>query len=353
MQSHERHLATGRRALLPAVLVAVSALGLLAVQGCVQRTCDLDGNGEYTKAMRASPSILVKDNVGERCDTVDWRFVSDFQDANATLVFRVGDPFKGHKMEGSIALYDVDAQLLDQTPIRPNESKYEFRFPVKARKQYFVKIESTNGNAEYTLETKFEPIDPCAKCNPEQDCIQGKCVAKVEVKTEASCKGVCPEGFLCDEVANKCIRVPCGGPCPSGQECDEERDQCRKAWKPECRKDKDCKGDKVCSKGRCRSKETGPREPQDPTVIVIHEGPEKLEPITASITQAVPSGNGLLLIISKGTAEGVKAGASGSINGLGGAGSFQIKEANAHRSKAIVKISKDQLGNNKRVTIKR
>lgn len=326
----------------------VLAVALLAAvgSGCMQRTCDIDGNGEYSKAMRASPSVLVKDEVGAKCDNVDWRFVSNFEDANATLVFRVGDPFKGHKMEGTIALYDVDAQLLDQAAIRPNESKYEFRFPVRARKQYFVKFEATSGVGEYTLETKFESTDPCAKCNPEQDCIQNKCVARTKAVVEPSCTGVCPEGFVCDEAANKCLKVPCGGPCPDNQTCDEDKDKCVGTWKPECRKDKDCKGDKVCSKGRCKAKAT-PGPGPGPDVGPGPEPPPDITKVTAVITVVMPSGNGLLLTLSRGSAAGLKAGMSGSIIGAGA--SCTIVEVNANRSTAKAKIDKAKLGNAKKV----
>lgn len=326
-------------------LLALAATLAAALGGCVQRTCDVDGNGEYAKAMRASPSVLVKDEVGGKCDTVDWRFVSHFEDANATLVFRVGDPFKGHKAEGTIALYDVDAQLLDQAAIRPNESKYEFRFPVRARKQYFVKVESTTGVAEYTLETKFESTDPCAKCNPEQDCIQGKCVAKVKAVQKASCEGACPDGYTCDVAISKCVKIPCGGPCPGNQTCDEDKDKCVGSWTPECKKDKDCKGEKVCLKGRCKVKEqvkvdTGP----DPVPEPPPDGPKT---VTAVITQVIPSGNGLLLILSRGSAAGLKVGQSGSIAGAGA--SCTIVEVNPNRSTAKTSIDKTKLGNAKKV----
>lgn len=335
-------LTEGRR---PWILVLAVALLAAVGGGCIQRTCDIDGNGEYAKAMRASPSVLVKDEVGAKCDSVDWRFVSNFEDANATLIFRVGDPFKGHKAEGTIALYDVDAQLLDQAAIRPNESKYEFRFPVRARKQYFIKVESTSGVAEYTLETKFELTDPCAKCNPDQDCIQKKCVAKVKAQVEPSCKGVCPEGFTCDEVANKCVMVPCGGPCPSNQSCDEDKNKCVKQWKPECKKDGDCKGNKLCQKGRCKAKD-GPTEVKVENVEVDIEDEPKA--ISAIITSVIPTNKGLILILSRGAAAGLKNGQSGTISGIGS--SCTIFDVNANRSKCKTSIDKNKLGTAKKVT---
>lgn len=331
----------------PMLLLAM-ALVATTGSGCIQRTCDVDGNGEYAKAMRASPSVLVKDEVGAKCDNVDWRFVSNFEDANATLIFRVGDPFKGHKAEGTIALYDVDAQLLDQAAIRPNESKYEFRFPVRARKQYFIKVESTTGVAEYTLETKFESTDPCAKCGPEQDCIQGKCVAKVKAVVEPSCKGVCPEGYVCDEVQNKCVRLPCGGPCPSNMTCDEDKDQCVKQWKPECKKDGDCKGSKVCQKGRCKVKETAKTDTPTETVEApTEEGPTY---ISAIITSVIPTNKGLILILSRGGAAGLKNGKTGTITGAGAG--CTIFDVNPNRSKCKTSIDKTKLGTAKKVTFK-
>lgn len=338
----------------------VAVMLIVSTTSCIpQGPCDADGNGEYNKAMLASPTIVVKDEVGDRCDTVDWRYIRNFEDANATITVRIGDPFKGHKMKGMVSLYDIDAMLLQQSEIRQNESRYEFRQPIEANKYYYIKMEATEGKASYNVETRFDPVDPCAKCPEGWKCAEGKCV---EPGPAVPCGGACPTGSECDPVQNRCVPVPCGGECPDGYICSEKLDKC---VKEPCRSDKDCARGRICKRGRCIKE--GPVEAPKPDCTTddqcgegkkcvndkcVGDAPPDTpckKNVPGRVTAVQPLPNGVEITIDIGSGRGINKGDSGTVSTGHG---FKVMQVGGSRSIArINNVKKDELRTGTTVTI--
>lgn len=356
-----------------------TVLGMVcALAACPRRPLrDDDGNGEYQMAMRASPSVVVQDRVDERRDPVDWRYVSHFEDAVATLTLRVGDPFKGHQVEGDFQVYDIDAQPIDGAEIRPGESRYEVHLPMKARKRYYVKIAATKGAAAYTLETRFDAVHVEAEHHDDHPVDADS--DGLEPPPTAPCADACPDGFVCDEDASKCVPAPCGGPCPSGTRC--RRGQCKATKPPKhpCATSADCPHDRRCIEGRCavvpaqgcgtdadcrpgaHCEDRQCKRPSPPsnaceadddcpngTVCAAGQCKPRTAGIRTMVTTILPIPSGLTLRLSRGAAAGLTEGDVGRIQGTGA--TCKVVKVSANRSDCKTPLDLRALGTARTVT---
>ena len=356
------------------VVLALSLASLVPL-GCGGK-CELDGNGTYATAQMATPQLLVNDRIAgkgsKQCDVVDWRYISPGEDSEATVTVRVGNPFQGHKVKGSIKAYDMDARVLASEEIRPGKPKNTLTFDSDKGMKYYLEIRAEKGASKYSIQTEFSPRDPCARCAPGERCINQTCV------NTPPCGGPCGKGKMCDEPSDQCIKAPCGGPCRSGHYCDARRNKCRKGARkckktPDCRKGEVCKRKvcrkapcqansecgkgKICQSGKCLVKGCtsdaecgdricGPRgkcvdKPADP-------------PVTGKIVSAQDSGSGVILQISVPAGHGLKKGMSGKVNGLSKSG-FRITRVGNRRIDARMSTIKSakKLGAKKSVTIRK
>lgn len=350
------------------ILGVLAAVTVLGQSGCPLRgRCVPDEVNDYNEAALVPPTGPVKEEIHSDCDKVDWRYVTHFADATATVTVRVGDPFEGHDIEGTVSLYDRDAQLLQQAEVRPNESRYEFKFPVVARAQYFIKMESAKGFGPYTVEVSYERADPCAMCPPCTTCVENQCVpipccgkctpAECDAATNECrkdpCGGPCPDGKICDEAEARC--VPASGckrtsECPDGQKCNTRNGRCYKpkekvvttvatpGVKKECEADEDCGDGKACVDGKC--------------IAQAEDGPLPNNKIKGKITTSLDSPDGVVLRIAVPPGHGIKVQDRGSVNGIGN-GAFKVTKSGGSRVEAIMLSlkKKSDLGTAKSVTI--
>ena len=357
------------------VLSALIAILGVASMGC-GGSCELDGNGTYATAQMATPQLLVNDRIAAKgssqCDVVDWRYISPAEASEARVTIRVGNPFQGHQVKGTIKAYDMDARVLASEVIRPGKPKNVLTFETQRGMKYYLEVRAQSGASDYSIQTEFSPLDPCARCASGERCVDQKCVST------PPCGGPCPQKMACDEATDQCVKVPCGGPCRDGYYCDSRRNKCRKGARkckatPDCRKgevckkricrkapcqdDSACKKGKVCKAGKCVVKGctsdaecgdriSGPRgkcvdKPADP-------------PVSGKIVSAQDSPNGVLLQIRVGAGHGLKKGMTGSVNGVSKS-AFRITTAATTRVKAVMKNIKSakKLGNKKSVTIRK
>jgi hypothetical protein len=361
-----------RSSVVVALTFALVGLGSLGCGG----KCELDGNGTYATAQMATTQLLVNDRIAAKgssqCDVVDWRYITPTEASQATITVRVGDPFRGHKVQGTIKAYDMDARVMASDVIRPGKPKNILSFEAKKGLKYYLEIRAEKGASGYSVQTEFAALDPCARCGAGERCVNQTCVAT------PPCGGPCSRKMACDEQTDQCVKVPCGGPCRDGYFCDGRRNKCRKGARkckktPDCRSgevckgkicrrapckaDGECKRGKVCRSGKCIVKgcesdaECGDRicgtrgkcvdKPADP-------------PVSGNIVSAQDSQGGVMLQIRVGAGHGLKKGMTGSVNGVSKS-AFRITNTANTRVKAVMKNIKSakKLGNKKSVTIRK
>lgn len=339
------------RLILIARPVAVAIAGLVLLVGCGPDYVDTDND---PKTARGVPTDLqVDDDVDvEIGDKIDWKTVVPIEDGKASLVVRVGDPFRGtHDVAGRVVVFDVDAKEFSRANISPNVVRYDLTWEVEAEKTYLIMVEADKGKAPYSIEYSLEveekdpcegvsceewekcdaegecvPIDPDA-CNPpcedDMECDAGECV---EVEDQSACKTKCKRGETCNRRTRKCVKNPCAGKkCPSGQRCRNGSCVAPPVKAGAC--DPDCASDEKCVKGVC-----------------------KLSNLSAKVIQAIPQGKKTVLILSRGSNDKVKKGMTGK---LAGVGNFTVKEVFPFRCKAVIGKASTELGNNKSATIYR
>jgi hypothetical protein len=315
--------------------------GLLAVLSLVAAcgSAQPDVDDARPKALRISPGVLVKDSIDARKDPVDWKDFSYFQDARATVVFSFGDRFEPHEVQGEIGLYDFDGNALQSRQVVPGTVDYKFSFDARKDKDYFFRLDVRKGRAAYLVETRVEPLDPCSACEggaaccppvgccaAGQSCRNGACVA-------ATCSPRCGRGEVC--VEGQCEEA-CPGGCRKGKVCDEDSRRCVSAEPsmprpaPAARKCPPCGTDQSCneSTGQCEGGGAG---------------------IAGTVLSVTEEGSGVVILINRGSEDGVKRGASGRVAGL----SFTVREVTATKCKALLAAKPAQVPPKSRVTIDR
>jgi hypothetical protein len=308
----------GRR-LLPVVLLAAFA--------CGGGGADIDD--ARPKALRISPGVLVKDSIDAKRDPVDWKDFSYYQDARATIVFSFGDRFSPHALEGEIALFDFEGSALQNQRIMPGTVDYKFVLPVRKDKDYFFRVEARRGKAAYLVETRIDPLDACDDCGKGQACVKGACVA-------VGCTPPCRRGSeVCEQ--GECVEA-CPGGCRKGKVCDVSERRCvggepaAPRAQPPARK-----GCPACGAGQTCNEDTNQCEGAAPTGV------------SGAVVSVVEEGSGIVIIINRGSEDGVRRGAQGRVAGI----AFTVRDVSATKCKAFLNAKPSQVPAKSRVTIEK
>jgi len=316
-------------------LLAIGGLAWIVLAGAACGShCPMDTDNQQPKALRISPGVLVKDFIESKCDREDWKDFSYFQDVRATVAFAFGEPYKPHGVTGEITLFSFDANVLQRQPIVPEKRDYTFVFTAQKDKDYFFQIRASGGAAAYMVETKVEPLDPCASCAAGTVCCRptGLC---------------CEAGTVCRGGA--CVRPDsCDPPCGPGYLC--VSGQCEEACPGGCRKGFRCDEDsRTCIRERRGAERPAPPQPGPPATPKCAAG-ETYNPstkqcegggaISGSVLSATVQGTYTEILINRGSSHGVRAGASGRV----GSFDFTVESVSATRCRAKVRgASPDQL----------
>jgi hypothetical protein len=322
------------RARLAATLIVM----LQVLAACGPSSPDVDDNSR-PKALRISPGVLVKDSIDARRDPIDWKDFSNYQDARVTVVFSFGDRFTPHGLQGEISLFDFDGSALQNQRVVPGTVDYKFTLDVRKDKDYFFRVEARKGKAGYLVETRTEPLDQCAACGPGTTCCPGSgtCCGRGQACREgacvaAACAPPCRRGEVCE--AGRCEEA-CPGGCHKGKVCDASERRCVTAAPTEPKTEAPAKkGCPQCAAGQACNEETSRCES-------VATG------ITAAVISVVEEGSGIVIIINRGSQDGVRPGASGRVGGL----SFTVRDVGATKCKAFIAAKPSQVPQKSRVTI--
>lgn len=345
---HSRLLRGGGLALLAAAL-------LLTAGGCPSHVKDGDNRAEDARTILLD--MTTSDSVdADKGDVVDWKEVVPMDDGKVTLTVRVGDPFAGHRLVGSVAVYTQRAAELARVDIAPGTSVYKLTFDAKAMETYVVKVSAIHGASAYELsyaeETK--PVDPCAAmdCADGMRCEAGQCVAVEQAPPErvsaAACPGGCPRGQYCSRKRGKCLRDRCFGvKCKAGSYCSGGRCRKKKVRAAASGCPNGCPSGSQCKGSRCVKAST--KKPAKGDKASAPSGGGKTGPIGATVVQVMASGSGTTVILNRGSQHNVKVGDTGKLGGV----SFRVKTVYAYRCKAYAKAPVGKLASVKRAVINR
>lgn len=323
---------------------------------------DTDDNPASADLPRLPPDIEVQDALdASKGDKVDFKQVTAFDSGKGKITVIVGNPFGGpHGLVGEAGVYTTSAELVsNKVAFTPDEHTYDLAFEVEANENYLLKVTATKGKADYklTFGVVVPPKDPCedVECDDESECIEGKCVT---VEQSDECKPKCSRSKVC--VAGTC-EPWCGGGCGTGEYCSHSKNKC---FKDPCYK-KVCGSNQACRYGKCVDTKPAPSKGCDPpcasgetcqgTSCVKTGGstppPADDGPVAGKIIQLIPQGAKTFIVLDKGSKQGVKVGATGSIAGV--AGQFKVTEVYTFRSKAVIALDDKAIGGNRNVTINR
>ncbi len=345
--------------------LALVLFGLVAAgAGCTPYKYT-DDDETCTSAKPLPPGVAIKDELNHKAgDRSDCKEVKYFKDAMATVEFRLGTAFEKHDLKGVITLYDDEARVLDQRPVDPTIPKYDLEFKLKAQKPYYLKFEITEGSYGYSAQVQFKAVDPCASCDDDEECVEGKCKRKVkecdpecdeeagELCDDGECKYQCDDscqkkrGYVCEAATGECIKVlkECKPSCKTGYVCNRRTGQCV-ASAPKCK----CQPGEICQGGKCVKLGGGPqpcpagqrRDASGACVVVVGEPAiDPTGPITGSISNTARAPDGTVLYINRGERHGVKVGKRGTMCGQ----SFVVSNVYATRSKAKTAATIEQIG---------
>ncbi len=318
------------KTLVYALLLAVGAVLWL---GACEDPLPPDNDGTQPKALGLVANFLVKDDIDPtRGDKEDWRDFSTFELSDVKVTYLIGEKFGGgHKMSGVIELYDVQGNLMQRREVEPGVRNYDFEFRAEANKHYFFRFVARRGKANYMIENTVKPVDPCALCLAEEQCVEGRCVPA------GACVPPCKSGETCQD--GECVAT---SRCPRGQRWDSRKKECV-ARRADC--DPPCGDNQICMRGNCVARVSDPGTPtgEDPAAVTAKTH------VDGVILNVWPSGKGSMMLINRGSQHGIKKGASGSIAGGGG---FTVKEVFPFQCKAFTNLTREQLAERKKVTIK-
>jgi hypothetical protein len=191
------------------------------------------------------------------------------------------------------------------------------------------------------IETKVETLDPCSQCGAGTTCCRpsGLC---------------CAAGTTCRDGA--CVRVEgCNPPCDRDEACEAGR--CVSACDPPCRRPKRCDADlRRCVGGEAPPPRDAPPPRKRGCSPACRDGQtcneatgecEGGEVISGSVLSVTEEGGGSIVLINRGSQDGVRRGASGTV----GSFAFTVKEVFATRCRAKVNAKPEQLKNASKVRI--
>lgn len=320
---------------------------LLVAAGCAGQKA-FDNDQDQVHASRLVTGILIKDALDARPDggdRVDWRRFSHYEAGQAQVVFSVGDRFGRREFTGTITLYAADGGVLDSRRVIPDVVDYAFSFPVVREVEYFFKFEGEQGRTEYQVQTRVDPPDPCAACGPDQECCRptNLCCPAGSVCRDGAClpPDTCvpacraARGQVCE--AGRCVDA-CPGGCRSGMRCDVDRGRCvpgrveppapRVAPPPRA---PGCSP--ACAPGEQCDAATG-----------VCEAAAFIEGTVLSVEDA---GGGALILVNRGSKDGVRMGAAGSMGGV----SVKVVYVSSTRCRVQASVPASKVKPNSRVRI--
>ena len=344
-------------------LVFCLFIAVIFMAGCPQKR-DLDGTCATAKGLNTF--VVVTDQLDVKAgDRSDCRKMSFASQGVAVVSYTIGRPFEKHKLHGEIVAYNSNEIVVAKERVVPETKTIELRFPVEAKKPYYVDFKALSGKHGYTIKLSHE--NECAKCGPAEECVDGRCQAK-------QCKPACDDfSEVCD--AGQCVS-PCQPGCRSGKVCDAQRRRCVRR----CRKVKKCSSKQywstssckcrtkapscaagcppgtVCRSGRCRAiprvcPSTCPKGQHcnAGTGNICKKKPCK--PANARATSRIRDGDNTVILVNVGSKHGVRTGATGKMCGK----SLKVLAVypSGTRAKARVRASLEEIANCPTATISR
>ncbi len=287
-------------------------LGIWACSGAIG--ADEDGKPEDAKTF--FQDVAVSDSLDQAYqDEKDWRRVHFVQNVQAKLTL-VMAPAEENLVTGRVAVYSNQIQLVAQRDIQPGLGTYELGFSAQAGRDYYILVESRHGKADYRINLETQVDDPCASCAPGETCQDGRCVAL------SACQS-CPNGKVCDEELADCVWSRClGKQCRGGKVCNRQgRCVGGGTHKPQCRRDSECSGEKICRRGRCIRRPPPPcpsGQKRVNGVCKTVETPQEVQydEVRATVVGIRDEGSGFVVLeLDKGYSRGLKLGMPGTVKG--------------------------------------
>lgn len=351
-------------------------------------------------SQRAPMGVLLEDDLDATTkEKVIYRYFDSDKNGKVTLTLRLSEA----NVYGSFSVLNSNQQTLETVPIRKGKSVYVLVVNLKSGEKYYLKMHAKGGKTKYTIKPGFiedkttvvRPTGPCGgRCSSQQVCLNGECKRPTKAlattdcvngcskgsfcvagKCWRDCFGDCESGNWCNPGTNSCETDPCKGKrCPKGHRCSRIRggvclkrgkgdDDGPKVCEPPCgpgrscfrgkcytppeilkikaklaekKCKKKCRKGMVCQAGKCVKKGS---------VQVTITGSK----ISSKVVSTVPTGDGTILVLNRGSEHGVKMGARCVISGV--KGRCKIVEVFPFRCKAKTSASSNDVNAGNRVTI--
>jgi len=327
------------------------AIALLAVAGCGGKPA-VDTDQDQVHASRLVPGILINDSLDARSgggDLVDWRRLSNYEAGQAHVVFSVGDRFGNRDFQGTITLYAPNGEVLDSKRVIPDVVDYTFSFPMAREVEYFFKIAGEKGRTTYKVNTRIDPPDPCANCAPGEECCKPTnlcCPAGSTCRDGAcmpsdTCVPACraSRGQVCE--AGRCVDA-CPGGCRRGMRCDVNHGRCVpvRTSEPPPRRETPTETKPAGCSPACRDGERCNMSTGQCETVAYIDG---------TVLQVKESGTGSLLLVNRGSKDGVRMGASGSMGSV----SLKVVYVSSTRCRVQAEILPSKVKPSARVRINR
>ena len=357
-------------------------LGLAVLAAALSSACTpfkyTDDDDLCSKAKPLPFGVAVKDELSAKTgDISDCKEIKYFKDSQASIEYRLGTAFEKHDLKGTIVLYNGEGQVLDQKSVDPSIFKYNFEVEVKAQKPYYLEFKVTEGDYAYSAQVAFKAVDPCARCDDDEECVDGECNKAIkecdpECDEEAGflcddgeckyqCDDGCPKkrGHQCEAASGECVKVlkECRPACKSGYSCNRRNGQCVAVAPKTCAGG--CKPGELCQSGKCVPLGGAPKCPPcaanercdaaSAKCVAVSGDADPTGPITGTVTSTVRAPDGTVLYLNRGERHGVKAGKRGSLCGQ----TFAVTNVYPTRAKAKTSAAIETIGNCNSFSIQR
>jgi hypothetical protein len=337
---------------------------VIGTAGCLKKP-DLDANCANAKSI--TPYVVVTDQLDvKKGDRADCRKMSFPDSGTAKLTYTMGAAFNPHNIFGNITAYDSSEAEIKQVSVTPAQRNVVLEFPVEANRTSYVWFRADSGKHGYTI--RLEYSNPCSKCGPNDDCVNGSCQPKQcdppcddysEIcdagQCISPCEPPCRSGRICNAASARCIRkcTKTRKSCPSGTSWSSSRCRCRKKL-VSCADG--CPSGTICRSGRCRKLAAvcpaacpAGQNCNASTGNVCKK--KRCSPVTARATSVQRDGDYTLILVNRGSDHGIRVGSRGKMCGK----SLKVLRvySSGTRAKARVMATKEQLGNCKSASISR